>query len=203
VGEAEVQNLVAVLLQSLHFHAGDGVVEPLELVVPGNARARTWVPRHLAGHAVVAVEKLPPEEVVAGHGAPLAAHERGGQHVRVLQVQEDLVEDAVREQGAAAALHRGILPRRPHGTRLRLRHLCQLRSPGMNPEAPSSSSCKDNLSCHPTALCHPSALCPLAPAAANDIPINTLQRVIASDVSPLTLSQVSCHREASTAFTWG
>lgn len=36
VGEAEVQNLVIVLLQSLHFNARDGVVEPLELVIPGD-----------------------------------------------------------------------------------------------------------------------------------------------------------------------
>ena len=46
VGEAEVQNLVIVLLQGLHFHARDGVIEPLELVIPGdgscNTRAGTW-----------------------------------------------------------------------------------------------------------------------------------------------------------------
>lgn len=41
VGEAEVQNLVIVLLQGLHLHAGDGVVEPLELVVPGDGSCNT------------------------------------------------------------------------------------------------------------------------------------------------------------------
>uniref|UniRef100_A0A8C4P3N9 Uncharacterized protein n=1 Tax=Dromaius novaehollandiae TaxID=8790 RepID=A0A8C4P3N9_DRONO len=115
VGETEVQNLVIVLLQRLHFNAWDGVVEPLELVIPGHGRPRqrTWVPGHLAGDAVVAVEELLPEELVAGHGVPLPAHQRRGEHVYVVQVEEDLVEDAVREQGAAAArLHRVILPRR-------------------------------------------------------------------------------------------
>lgn len=37
MGEAEVQNLVIVLLQGLHFHTGDGVVEPLELIIPGDS----------------------------------------------------------------------------------------------------------------------------------------------------------------------
>uniref|UniRef100_A0A493TPK4 Uncharacterized protein n=1 Tax=Anas platyrhynchos platyrhynchos TaxID=8840 RepID=A0A493TPK4_ANAPP len=110
VGEAEVQNLVIVLLQSLHFNARDGVVEPLELIIPGDTPRRTWVPGHLAGHAVVAVEELLPQELVAGHGAPLLAHEPHRQHVGVVQVQEDLEQDAVGEQGAAARVHRVILP---------------------------------------------------------------------------------------------
>lgn len=41
VGEAEVQDLVVVFLQGLHFHAGDGVVEPLELVIPGDGSWNT------------------------------------------------------------------------------------------------------------------------------------------------------------------
>uniref|UniRef100_A0A8C8ABZ5 Uncharacterized protein n=1 Tax=Otus sunia TaxID=257818 RepID=A0A8C8ABZ5_9STRI len=104
VGEAEVQNLVIVLLQGLHFHTRDGVVEPLEL--------RTWVPGHLPGNAVVAVEELLPEELVAGHGVPLLAHQPHREHVYVVQVEEDLVEDAVGEEGAAARVHRVILPPR-------------------------------------------------------------------------------------------
>uniref|UniRef100_A0A663F6K2 Uncharacterized protein n=1 Tax=Aquila chrysaetos chrysaetos TaxID=223781 RepID=A0A663F6K2_AQUCH len=102
VGEAEVQNLVIVLLQSLHFHARDGVVEPLEL--------RTWVPGHLPGDAVVAVEELLPEELVPGHGVPLPAHQPRREYVYVVQVEEDLVEDAVGEEGTAARVHRVILP---------------------------------------------------------------------------------------------
>lgn len=41
VREAEVQNLVVVLLQGLHFNARDGVVEPLELIVPGDGSWNT------------------------------------------------------------------------------------------------------------------------------------------------------------------
>uniref|UniRef100_A0A8B9NH53 Uncharacterized protein n=1 Tax=Accipiter nisus TaxID=211598 RepID=A0A8B9NH53_9AVES len=104
VGEAEVQNLVIVLLQSLHFHTRDGVVEPLELVIPGDS------PPH--GHAVVAVEELLPEELVPGHGVPLPAHQPRREHVYVVQVEEDLVEDAVGEEGADARIHRIILPPR-------------------------------------------------------------------------------------------
>uniref|UniRef100_A0A674GL72 Uncharacterized protein n=1 Tax=Taeniopygia guttata TaxID=59729 RepID=A0A674GL72_TAEGU len=103
VGKAQVQNLVIMLLQGLHLHARDGVVEPLELI-------RTWVPRHVPGHAVVAVEKLLPQEFVAGHGAPLLADKPHREHVGVVQVQEDLEQDAVREPGAAR-VHRVILPR--------------------------------------------------------------------------------------------
>lgn len=38
-----MQDLVVVLLQGLHFHAGDGVVEPLELVIPGDGSWNTRV----------------------------------------------------------------------------------------------------------------------------------------------------------------
>lgn len=41
MGEAEVQDLVIVLLQGLHLHARDGVVEPLELLVPGDSPCST------------------------------------------------------------------------------------------------------------------------------------------------------------------
>uniref|UniRef100_A0A8B9IYQ4 Secreted protein n=1 Tax=Amazona collaria TaxID=241587 RepID=A0A8B9IYQ4_9PSIT len=107
MGKAEVQNLVIVLLQGLHFHTGDGIIDP----VP--PRPRTWVPGHLPGDAVVAVEELLPQELVTGHGAPLLAHQPHREHVRVVQVQEDLVEDTVGEQRTAARGHRGILPPRP------------------------------------------------------------------------------------------
>uniref|UniRef100_A0A669QN91 Uncharacterized protein n=1 Tax=Phasianus colchicus TaxID=9054 RepID=A0A669QN91_PHACC len=108
LGKAEVQNLVIVLLQGLHFNARDGVVDP---------ERRTWVAGHVPGHAVVAVEELLPQELVAGHGAPLPAHEAHREHVGVVQVQEDLKEHAVREQGAARG-HRVILP--PHRERAAL-----------------------------------------------------------------------------------
>ena len=38
VGEAEVQDLVGVLLESLHLHAGHCVIEPPKLLVPGGGR---------------------------------------------------------------------------------------------------------------------------------------------------------------------
>uniref|UniRef100_A0A8C5X597 Uncharacterized protein n=1 Tax=Malurus cyaneus samueli TaxID=2593467 RepID=A0A8C5X597_9PASS len=126
VGEAEVQNLVIVLLQGLHLHTRDSVVEPLELIIPGNnlprTPERTWVPRHIPGHAVVAIEKLLPQEFVAGHGAPLLADEPHREHVGVVQVQEDLEQDGVWEPGTAR-VHRVILPPRlqPSGGRSQAR----------------------------------------------------------------------------------
>uniref|UniRef100_A0A672UCU6 Uncharacterized protein n=1 Tax=Strigops habroptila TaxID=2489341 RepID=A0A672UCU6_STRHB len=106
VGKAEVQNLVIVLLQGLTPTTAH---QPLNPVPP---RPRTWVPGHLPGDAVVAVEKLLPQELVAGHGVPLLAHEPHREHVYVVQVEEDLVEDAVGEKRAAARVHRVILPPR-------------------------------------------------------------------------------------------
>uniref|UniRef100_A0A8C3V726 Complement C8 gamma chain n=1 Tax=Catharus ustulatus TaxID=91951 RepID=A0A8C3V726_CATUS len=127
VGEAQVQNLVIMFLQGLHLHTRDGVVESLELIVPGDSRGagqnRTWVPRHIPGHAVVAVEKLLPQEFVAGHGAPLLADEPHREHVGVIQVQKDLEQDGVWEPGAAR-VHRVILP--PAG--LAHRHMATLRT---------------------------------------------------------------------------
>lgn len=38
VGEAEVQDLVSVLLQCLHLHTGYHVIEPPELLIPGCGR---------------------------------------------------------------------------------------------------------------------------------------------------------------------
>uniref|UniRef100_A0A8C5JM83 Lipocalin/cytosolic fatty-acid binding domain-containing protein n=1 Tax=Junco hyemalis TaxID=40217 RepID=A0A8C5JM83_JUNHY len=52
----------------------------------GAAPERTWVPGHVPGHAVVAVEKLLPQELVAGHGAPLLADEPHREHVGVVQL---------------------------------------------------------------------------------------------------------------------
>lgn len=79
----------------------------------GHVQALTWVPGHVSGHLVVAVELLPPQELVPGHGLPLAAHQTGGQYVRGAQAQEDLVDEAVREQGSAPLIHCDILPRKP------------------------------------------------------------------------------------------
>lgn len=36
-----MQNLVVMLLQGLHLHTGDGVVEPLELIIPGDSTCST------------------------------------------------------------------------------------------------------------------------------------------------------------------
>uniref|UniRef100_A0A2K5Q359 Uncharacterized protein n=1 Tax=Cebus imitator TaxID=2715852 RepID=A0A2K5Q359_CEBIM len=119
MGQAEVQDLVCVLPQRLHLHTGHGVIQPLELLQPGRARGlgcrtpRTWVSGHVAGHLVEAVELLPPQELVPRHGEPLAAHQPRGQHVGRAQAQEDLVDEAVGEQGRAALVHRDILPGRP------------------------------------------------------------------------------------------
>lgn len=38
VGEAKVQDLVSVLLERLHLHAGHCVIQPLELLIPGCGR---------------------------------------------------------------------------------------------------------------------------------------------------------------------
>ncbi|KAL4825701.1 hypothetical protein H8958_008192 [Nasalis larvatus] len=111
MGEAEVQDLVRVFPQRLHLHAGHRVIQPLELLRP--RKPLTWVSGHIAGHLVVAVELLPPQELVPRHGLPLAAHQPRGQHVGRAQAQEDLVDEAVGEQGRAALVHRDILPRRP------------------------------------------------------------------------------------------
>uniref|UniRef100_A0A2K5XL22 Uncharacterized protein n=2 Tax=Cercopithecinae TaxID=9528 RepID=A0A2K5XL22_MANLE len=111
MGEAQVQDLVRVFPQRLHLHAGHRVIQPLELLGPRTPL--TWVSGHIAGHLVVAVELLPPQELVPRHGLPLAAHQPRGQHVGRAQAQEDLVDEAVGEQGRAALVHRDILPRRP------------------------------------------------------------------------------------------
>lgn len=79
----------------------------------GHVQALTWVPGHVSGHLVVAVELLPPQELVPGHGLPLATHQTSGQYVSWAQAQEDLVDEAVREQGHAPLVHCDILPRQP------------------------------------------------------------------------------------------
>uniref|UniRef100_A0A8U8CAI5 Uncharacterized protein n=1 Tax=Geospiza parvula TaxID=87175 RepID=A0A8U8CAI5_GEOPR len=136
VGEAQVQNLVIMLLQGLHLHTRDGVVEPLELIEPRGPE-RTWVPRHVPGHAVVAVEKLLPQEFVAGHGAPLLADEPHREHVGVVQVQKDLEQDGVREPGAAR-VHRVILPPRLEPSALR--PLTAAHGGPAHPPAPRAAS---------------------------------------------------------------
>uniref|UniRef100_A0A8D2IPH8 Uncharacterized protein n=1 Tax=Varanus komodoensis TaxID=61221 RepID=A0A8D2IPH8_VARKO len=88
VGEAQVHDLVAVLRQSLRLDAGDGVEQPLELPVPGGG---SW------GGRGVLVEELSPEDLVLGHCVPLPAGQPRREDVRVVQVQEDLDEDAVGE----------------------------------------------------------------------------------------------------------
>uniref|UniRef100_A0A8C9KDB7 Uncharacterized protein n=1 Tax=Panthera tigris altaica TaxID=74533 RepID=A0A8C9KDB7_PANTA len=112
--EAEVQDLVRVLLERLHFHAGHRVAVPgCPPSLCGPHGALTWVPGHVAGHLVVAVELLPPQELIPGHGMPLAAHQPSSKHVGRAQAQEDLVDEAVREQGRTPLVHCDILPGQP------------------------------------------------------------------------------------------
>lgn len=56
---------------------------------------QTWVPRHSARDAVVAVEELPPQELISGDGLPLSAGLTGSQHSMVGQTHEDLQHQAV------------------------------------------------------------------------------------------------------------
>lgn len=51
--------------------------------------------RHGAWYAVVAVEELPPQELISGDGLPLSAGQTGSQHGIVGQTQEDLQHQAV------------------------------------------------------------------------------------------------------------
>uniref|UniRef100_A0A3Q1GJZ9 Uncharacterized protein n=1 Tax=Acanthochromis polyacanthus TaxID=80966 RepID=A0A3Q1GJZ9_9TELE len=94
--ESQVEDLVAVLLQRLNLHTGDAVEQTLELPIPRH----TW-------DAVVAVEQLPPQELISGDSKPLSAGQTGSQHSIVGQTQEDLQHQAVRQSWAP--LHPNIL----------------------------------------------------------------------------------------------
>lgn len=59
---------------------------------------------------VVSVEELLPEDFVQGHSVPLPAGQPRCEDVTAVQVEEDLEEDAVREEGLNPAIHHVILP---------------------------------------------------------------------------------------------
>uniref|UniRef100_A0A3Q1BDZ6 Uncharacterized protein n=1 Tax=Amphiprion ocellaris TaxID=80972 RepID=A0A3Q1BDZ6_AMPOC len=82
--KSQVEDLVAVFPQRLHLHTGDAVEQTLELPIPRH----TW-------DAVVAVEQLPPQELISGDSEPLSAGLTGSQHGIVGQTQEDLQHQAV------------------------------------------------------------------------------------------------------------
>uniref|UniRef100_A0A8C8RHT7 Uncharacterized protein n=1 Tax=Pelusios castaneus TaxID=367368 RepID=A0A8C8RHT7_9SAUR len=71
---------------------------------------QTWVPWNFPGDSVVSVEQLPPQELVPGHCMPLPTHQSHRKHVRVVQVQENLIQDAVWEKGTTPNIHSVILP---------------------------------------------------------------------------------------------
>uniref|UniRef100_A0A3B4VQ82 Uncharacterized protein n=1 Tax=Seriola dumerili TaxID=41447 RepID=A0A3B4VQ82_SERDU len=84
----QVEDLVAVLSQRLNLHTRDTVKQTLELSVVSGYRA---------GDAVVAVEQLPPQELISGDSQPLIMG----------QTQEDLQHQAVWQNWAT--LHNNIL----------------------------------------------------------------------------------------------
>uniref|UniRef100_A0A8C5BB71 Uncharacterized protein n=1 Tax=Gadus morhua TaxID=8049 RepID=A0A8C5BB71_GADMO len=94
VGEGQVQDLVVVLRQGLHLLTGDAVVQALELPVPRHGG--TWVSRHCAGDAVVAVEQLSPQELISGDSQPLSTGKEDLQHQAVWQGWATLHADILR-----------------------------------------------------------------------------------------------------------
>uniref|UniRef100_A0A8C6VUL9 Uncharacterized protein n=1 Tax=Nothobranchius furzeri TaxID=105023 RepID=A0A8C6VUL9_NOTFU len=101
LGVAPVENLISVLSQRLNLHTGDTVKQTPELPVP---RQRPWNP-------VVAVEQLPPQELISGDGQPLSAGQTRSQHSIMGQTQEDLQNQAVRQNWTT--LHLNILKNMP------------------------------------------------------------------------------------------
>lgn len=65
------------------------------------------MPGYCAGNAVVAVEQLPPQELISGHSQPLSAGQTSSQHSIVGQTQKDLQHQAVWQNWAT--LHPNIL----------------------------------------------------------------------------------------------
>uniref|UniRef100_A0A674DA82 Uncharacterized protein n=1 Tax=Salmo trutta TaxID=8032 RepID=A0A674DA82_SALTR len=81
MGEGQVEDLVMVLFQSLDLHTGDTV--------------KQTVSGHRAGDPIVAVEQLPPQELISGHCQPLSAGQASTQHSVMGETQEDLQHQAV------------------------------------------------------------------------------------------------------------
>lgn len=57
----------------------------------------TWVSGYRAWYAVVAVEQLPPKELISGDSLPLSAGQTSSQHCIMGQTQEDLQHQAIRQ----------------------------------------------------------------------------------------------------------
>uniref|UniRef100_A0A3Q2D7K9 Uncharacterized protein n=1 Tax=Cyprinodon variegatus TaxID=28743 RepID=A0A3Q2D7K9_CYPVA len=93
----QVKNLVGMLSQCLNFHTRDAVIQTLKLPVP----------RHSAQYPVVSVEQFPPQELISGHRLPLPAGQAGFQHSIMGQMQEDLQNQAVRQNWTP--IHSNIL----------------------------------------------------------------------------------------------
>lgn len=74
----------------------------------------TWVARYSAWDTVVAIEQLPPQELVSRDSEPLATRQAGVQHRRMGETQEDLQHQAVR-QVSGNARHPDIL-KQQHAT---------------------------------------------------------------------------------------
>lgn len=67
----------------------------------------TWVSGYRAWYTIVAVEQLPPKELISGDSQPLSAGQTSSQHGFMGQMQEDLQHQAVRQN--SATLHPNIL----------------------------------------------------------------------------------------------
>uniref|UniRef100_A0A3P9PK92 Uncharacterized protein n=1 Tax=Poecilia reticulata TaxID=8081 RepID=A0A3P9PK92_POERE len=78
VRESQVKHLVTVLPQRLDFHTRD-------------AQKRTII------YLFLFFFKLPPQELISGDRLPLSAGQAGSQHGIMGQVQEDLQNQAVRQ----------------------------------------------------------------------------------------------------------
>lgn len=136
VRKSQVKNLVGMLSQCLNFHTRDTVIQTLELPVPrhsGCTRVEnallvqinkekkfalspslenminmfTRVSRNGAQYPVVSVEQFPPQELISGHRLPLPAGQAGFQHSIMGQMQEDLQNQAVRQNWTP--IHSNIL----------------------------------------------------------------------------------------------
>uniref|UniRef100_A0A672ZI97 Uncharacterized protein n=1 Tax=Sphaeramia orbicularis TaxID=375764 RepID=A0A672ZI97_9TELE len=93
VGESQVEDLVAVFSQRLNLHTRDTVKQTLELPIPRDGRSRD---------AIVAVEQLPPQELISGYSQPLPAGQTSSQHSIMGQTQENLQHQAVCSDGHEA-----------------------------------------------------------------------------------------------------
>uniref|UniRef100_A0A8C3G0X0 Uncharacterized protein n=1 Tax=Cyclopterus lumpus TaxID=8103 RepID=A0A8C3G0X0_CYCLU len=97
VRKSQVKDLVSVLSQRLNLNTGDRVKQALF----------TWVSGYQTWDAVVAVEQLPPKELISGDSQPLYAGQTCSKHIIMGKMQEDIQHQAVRQDWAT--LHPNIL----------------------------------------------------------------------------------------------